>query len=251
MKRKVILSVTLIFVLGMGVWTGGCAKKAVPQPAAKAVEPEPAKPTTPAPAPTISLSAQPSAITKGQSTVLSWKSSNATAVELDGGIGTVANSGRVTLEPSSSVTYTAKATGLGGSAVASTRITVNMPVVLSKPQLSDRQFFEKRIGDVFFDYDQYDMRTDQQGTAEDNARALKERPNLRFTIEGHCDERGSEKYNLALGDKRANVVKAYLVDKGIPADQIDTTSYGKERPFDPGHNEQAWAVNRRGHFVLK
>lgn len=251
MKRNVIAFATLIFMMGLDIWTSGCAKKAVPQPVAKVAEPAPVKAAPPAPAPTISLSAQPNAITKGESTVLSWKSSDATTVELDGGIGMVAPSGQITIAPSTSVTFTAKATGPGGSAVSSSRITVNMPVVISKPALSDQEFFEKRIHDVFFDYDLSEIRSDQLATAEHNAQALKERPNLRVIIEGHCDERGSEKYNLALGDKRANMVKAFLVEKGVPADRIDTTTLGKERPFDSGHNEESWAKNRRGHFVLR
>jgi peptidoglycan-associated lipoprotein len=253
MKKELNILVVLVLAFGLTVWMGGCAKKVVAPPATKAVEPEPPKPAIPPPAaPTVSLSAQPSTVMKGQSTVLSWKSTNATTVELDSGVGTVAASGQLTLVPSSSITYTAKATGAGGSAVASTRVTVEVPVIVPKTQrLSDREFFEKRIQDLFFDYDQYNIRNDQLAALDTNANALKERPGLKFTVEGHCDERGSEKYNLALGDRRANAVKSYLVERGIPAEQIDTTSLGKERPFDLGHNEEAWAKNRRGHFVLK
>ena len=69
-------------------------------------------------------------------------------------------------------------------------------------------------------------------------------------IEGHCDERGTEEYNLGLGDKRANAARDFLVSLGVPADRIQTISYGEERPFDPGHAEEAWAKNRRAHFVL-
>lgn len=253
MKKELNCLFVLVLAFGLMLWNGGCAKKVVPPPATKAVEPVPQKPVTPpSPAPTISLSAQPNTIMKGQSTALSWKSSNATTVELDNGIGTVAASGKVTLVPSSSITYTAKATGAGGSAVASTRVSVEIPVTVPKmPPLSDREFFEKRIQDLFFGYDQYNIRNDQLTTLDNNVRSLKERSGLKFTIEGHCDERGSEKYNLALGDRRANAVKSYLVERGIPAERIDTTSLGKERPFDLGHNEEAWAKNRRGHFVLK
>lgn len=252
MKREFRFLKALILVFGLMFWAGGCAKKVVPPPAAKTVEPEPPKPAPlPPAAPTITLSAQPSTIMKGQSTVLSWQATNAVSVELDGGIGTVAHSGQKTLTPSSSVTYTAKATGAGGSVAASTRITVEIPAAPVPTPLSDREFFDKRIRDVFFDYDEHDIRADQLLTADNNVRALKERSDLKVLIEGHCDERGSEKYNLALGDKRANAVKAYLVKQGISEERIDTTSYGKERPFDPGHGEEAWAQNRRGHFVLK
>jgi peptidoglycan-associated lipoprotein len=252
MKKDLNVLAALVFALGLTIWIGGCAKKVTPPPAAKAAEPAPPAPVTPpAPAPTISLSAVPSTIVKGQSTVLSWKSSNATTVELDGGIGSVQGSGQKTLTPSSSTTYTARAAGPGGSAVASTRVTVETPVATAKPPLSDQAFFEQRIHDLFFDYDQFNIRDDQQSVVDMNVRALQERPNLRIMIEGHCDERGSEKYNLALGDRRANSVKAFLVERGISPNRVDTTSYGKERPFNLGHDEEAWAQNRRAHFVLK
>jgi peptidoglycan-associated lipoprotein len=253
MKRDLNVLVALVFAFGLMVLAGGCAKKVVPPPATKAVEPVPPAPVTPpVPVPTISLSAKPSTIIKGQSTVLSWQSSNATMVEVDGGIGTVAASGQVTLVPSTSVTYTAKASGAGGSAVASTRVTVELPVTATTPPpLSDQEFLGKRIQDLFFDYDKFEMRNDQLIVADTNVHALKERPNLKIMIEGHCDERGSEKYNLALGDRRANAVKSYLVERGVSPDRIDTTSYGKERPFNLGHDEEAWAQNRRAHFILK
>jgi peptidoglycan-associated lipoprotein len=253
MKRDRNVLVALVFALGMTIWISGCAKKVAPPPATKAAEPAPQAPVTPpAPAPTISLSAVPSTIMKGQSTVLNWKSSNATSVELDAGIGSVASSGQMTLTPSSSTTYTAKATGAGGSAAASTRVTVETPPVAPpKPSLSDQAFFEQRVHDLFFDYDKFNIRDDQMSVLNANVSALKERPSLKIMIEGHCDERGSEKYNLALGDRRANAVKSYLVERGISPDRVDTTSYGKERPFALGHDEEAWAQNRRAHFVLK
>jgi peptidoglycan-associated lipoprotein len=253
MKNYLNILVAVLFGFGLVVWSDGCAKKVVPPPATKAVEPVPPAPVTPpVPVPTISLSAQPSTIMKGQSTVLSWQSANATTVELDNGMGTVAASGQVTLAPSSSITYTAKASGAGGSAAASTRVTVEFPITPpTQPLLSDQEFLEKRIQDLFFDYDQFNLRDDQKAVADANVRALKERPNLKIMIEGHCDERGSEKFNLVLGDRRANAVKSYLVERGVSPDRMDTTSYGKERPFNLGHSEEAWAQNRRAHFLLK
>jgi peptidoglycan-associated lipoprotein len=253
MRKDLNILLALILALTLAAMTGACSKKVVPAPATKAVEPAQPKPTTPPPAaPTISVSANPSTIVKGQSTVLSWKSNNATTVELDGGIGAVASAGHVNLTPTSSVTYTARASGAGGTTAASTRITVEIPVTPpTPPNLSDQEFFDKRIQDLFFDYDKFDIRQDEIKIMDANVKAMKERPDLKFIIEGHCDERGSEKYNLALGDRRANEVKAYLVRAGIAAERIETTSYGKERPFDPGHNEESWAKNRRGHFVLR
>jgi peptidoglycan-associated lipoprotein len=120
-------------------------------------------------------------------------------------------------------------------------------------RISDAEFFAANVKDVFFDYDRHDIREDAQATLQGDARALSdpERTRLRFTIEGHCDERGSEKYNLALGDRRANAAKEYLTRQGISADRIDTISYGKERPFCTESNENCWQLNRRAHFVLK
>jgi peptidoglycan-associated lipoprotein len=84
-----------------------------------------------------------------------------------------------------------------------------------------------------------------------NARALNERRGIRITIEGHCDERGSEAYNLALGDKRANAAKEFLVAQGIDPARIDIISYGEERPFAQGHDEETWKQNRRAHFAMR
>jgi len=104
---------------------------------------------------------------------------------------------------------------------------------------------------VYFDFDKYDLRADAIVTLDQNAAALKERSGIHLIIEGHCDECGSEKYNLALGDRRAQAARKYLVARGVEVDRIDTISYGEERPFDPGHNEEAWAKNRRAHFVVR
>jgi peptidoglycan-associated lipoprotein len=106
------------------------------------------------------------------------------------------------------------------------------------------------IGDVFFDFDSYSLTSEAKGTLDANAGQLKRVTAANVTIEGHCDERGTKAYNLALGEKRANAAKEYLVALGVNASRITTVSYGKERPFDDGHDESAWAKNRRGHFVV-
>jgi peptidoglycan-associated lipoprotein len=106
------------------------------------------------------------------------------------------------------------------------------------------------LKDVFFDFDKYNIRPDQRGSLEANATWLRANPGVRVTVEGHCDERGTRQYNLALGERRASSTKDYLVNLGIEASRIETISYGEDRPFDPGHDEAAWAKNRRGHFVI-
>jgi peptidoglycan-associated lipoprotein len=105
--------------------------------------------------------------------------------------------------------------------------------------------------DAFFDYDDASLREDAKGALEVNGKILQSRTNLNVVIEGHCDERGSVEYNLALGEQRARAAKSYLVSYGINAGRMTTISYGKERPFDPGHSEEAWAKNRRAHFTNK
>jgi len=103
---------------------------------------------------------------------------------------------------------------------------------------------------VFFGYDQTDISADAQRILDANAEVLKKNATWVITIEGHCDERGTAEYNLALGERRAAAARTYLVSLGIAGDRIRMVSYGKEFPFDPAHTEEAWAKNRRGHFVV-
>ncbi len=256
MRRTLyVLTAAAIVLLALFISGTGCKKKvaATPAPAAKEEAPPPT-PAPPPPSPTISLNASPSAIEKGQSTTLSWNSSNATGVTIDNGIGTVEPSGSRTINPSLSTTYLARATGPGGNAVAEARVTVTAPPAVTPPPapaISDSEFFSSHIKDAFFDYDQYSIRDDARISLQSDSRALSERSGIRFTIEGHCDERGSEKYNLALGDRRANAAKDFLVSQGINSSRIDTISYGKERPFCEEHNEDCWQLNRRAHLVLR
>jgi peptidoglycan-associated lipoprotein len=248
-----IHAIFAILVAASMVMVGGCAKKRVapsiadPAPPAKVIAP------APPPSPTISLTASPSTVNKGESTILIWLAEHATSVTIDGGIGQVTVSGKQSITPSASTTYTASAEGLGGNATASTRITVieKAAMMLAPPPISDAEFFSARIGDIFFDFDQYSLSDDAIAVLNKNGAALNERPAIRFIIEGHCDERGSDKYNLALGDRRAQTVRQYLISNGISMDRIDTISYGEERPFVQGQNEEAWSKNRRAHFVMK
>ena len=103
---------------------------------------------------------------------------------------------------------------------------------------------------VQFDFDKYTLTERAREVLADNARKLSDNPGVKLLIEGHCDEWGTIEYNLALGEKRADMVKQYLVNYGIDPSRLSTISYGKERPIDPSHNEQAWAKNRRADFVI-
>jgi peptidoglycan-associated lipoprotein len=112
--------------------------------------------------------------------------------------------------------------------------------------------FQVNVGDrVYFDYDSYEIRGDAQTTLQKQAAWLQQYANYRIMIEGHCDERGTREYNLALGERRANAVKNYLVALGLDANRVQTISYGKEKPDATGHDETAWAQNRRGVTVLQ
>jgi peptidoglycan-associated lipoprotein len=110
----------------------------------------------------------------------------------------------------------------------------------------------KALGDVYFDYDRFSIRKDAIPVLQENAQALVAAlSNKNIVIEGHCDERGTESYNMVLGERRANAVKEFLVDLGVPGDKLEVMSYGKEKPFCSDQNEQCWQENRRGHFVLR
>jgi peptidoglycan-associated lipoprotein len=252
-KRKIG---TIGICLTLAMFAAGCKKKAPPPPP----PPPPPTPTvTPAPpaAPTIaSFAAEPSSIERGQSSTLSWSVSNATSVAIDNSIGTVQPSGSRRVFPGSSTTYTLTATGPGGTQTA--RATVNVteppppapPAAVAKPTIE--QMLSGTVVDAYFDYDKSDIREDARAALTKDADALKaifaSFPDATVTIEGHCDDRGSAEYNLALGDRRAAAAKEFLTQLGVPGEKLKTISYGKERPQCTDENESCWQKNRRAHF---
>jgi peptidoglycan-associated lipoprotein len=220
----------------------GCAKK----PVAKVQPPPP-----PAPQPTVTLSVYPSDITQGQSAKLTWEAQNATNVSIEP-IGGVAANGSQSVNPNESTTYRIVATGPGGSADSSARLTVGAPppVASTAPSPTLQELFERNMKDAFFAYDSYNLDTETTQMLASNAQFLRQHPDLKFTVVGHCDERGSEEYNLALGASRAEAVKQALVAQGINGTSVATNSVGKEKPFCTESNEECWHLNRRGHFTL-
>lgn len=118
------------------------------------------------------------------------------------------------------------------------------------PAQSEPEPTTLELRDVFYDYDSAELRDDARATLTDNGRMLVQSAGKSLTIEGHCDERGSVDYNLALGERRAQAAKDFLVSYGVSADRVTTISYGENRPFAMGHDEGAWAQNRRAHFVV-
>ena len=219
----------------------------------KKVEPKPTPPpayTPPPAAPTVTLSANPSSINTGDSATLSWTSTNATSLTIAPEVGTVTAEGSTKVTPSDSATYTITATGPGGTANATARVTVSTPPPPpqnNEPSLDE--LFRKEVQDAYFDFNKADIRADAREALGRTANFLRSYPKINVTIEGHCDERGSTEYNIALGDRRASATKQYLVSLGIAADRISTTSFGKEKPFCMESNEDCWQKNRRGHFV--
>jgi len=123
-------------------------------------------------------------------------------------------------------------------------------VAKKEPGIEGEILESKLLKDIHFDFDKYDIRPGDAEILKENAALLTKYPTVKIQIEGHCDERGTIEYNLALGERRANSTKKYLISLGISPGRISTISYGKEKPLDPGHNEEAWAKNRRAHTII-
>jgi len=200
----------------------------------------------------VALQANPTSINKGESSTLSWTSTDATQLTIAPEVGAVTAQGSTKVTPSESTTYTITASGPGGSADQSVRVTVAQPPPPppEQPKESIESIFAREVRDAYFDFNKADIRADAREALGKAGNFLRNYPQVKVTIEGHCDERGSTEYNLALGDRRANAVKQYLVSLGISADRLSTVSYGKEKPFCMEHNEDCWQQNRRGHFIM-
>jgi peptidoglycan-associated lipoprotein len=232
---------TLAAVLAGALSLAGCSKKA-------AQATPPSAPPAP-PAPTATLAASPDAIQPGQSAALTWQTQNASDITISG-LGTVPASGTRSVAPNASTTYTLVAKGPGGTQDASARVTVNSLVANATPAPSEEDLFAKNVRDVLFDYDKADIRSDQSLTAQNDASFLLQHPSIKVLVEGHCDDRGSEEYNLALGTSRAESLKRTLLLQGVSADRVKTISYGKEKPFCTQDNDQCWQQNRVDHFAI-
>ena len=234
--------IVVFFAVGVALTLAGCAKKTN---VAKNVPPPPP------PAPSATLAASPNDLQAGQSTTLTWNTENASQISISG-VGSVAAKGSTTIRPQSSTTYVLTATGAGGSKEASARVTVTQPApVAAKATETDEELFSENVKDVFFAYDKSNVAANEESAVQQDARFLIAHPYMKLMISGHCDERGSEEYNLTLGDSRAGTVAGQLERLGVPSDRIRTISYGKEKPFCTEETESCWQLNRRAHFVLQ
>ena len=213
--------------------------------------PPPPPPAAPPAQPTVSMQASSNIIQRGESVTLSWTSTNATSLTLSPGVGNVPAQGSQRVTPQDSTTYTITATGPGGSADANVHITVSAPAPAARgPEPTIQQLFDREVKDAYFDYDKADIRADARDALSQTAQFLRSYPQIKIVIEGHCDERGSTEYNLALGDRRAAAAKQFLTSLGISADRMETVSYGKERPFCTASTEDCWRQNRRAHIIM-
>ena len=232
----------LVAISVLALFVAGCKKKPVASKT-PAYTPPPA-----AVKPTATLSADRTSINKGESVKLTWSTTDAANVSIAPEVGAVTPEGSTTVSPSTSTTYTLTASSAGGNTDATVRIAVNAPVA-EAPKLGFDELWNKEVRDAYFDYDSAEIRADARQALQKTADFLKNYPQARVTIEGHCDERGSAEYNMALGDKRAEAAKQYLVQVGIPGGQLNVVSYGKARPACEDHDEACWQRNRRIHIV--
>jgi peptidoglycan-associated lipoprotein len=217
-----------------------------------------------APRPNIRISTDQEAIQQGQSTTLRWTSNNADTVTIND-LGTVPPSGSRVVSPSQSTTYTATATGRGGTDSASTRVSVTADrgtggdVTSERPRTTTNTaiatIFGQRVQAVFFDYNQAELRPEAREVLRRAAEWLTQGPNrsIAFRIEGNCDPRGTEEYNIGLGERRAQAALEFLVSLGVEASRMQTVSYGEERATGTSEGSPdirpSWAYDRRDGFV--
>jgi len=255
---------TAVFAAALMISAAGCGgkKRPISTPPTTS-QPAPAQPTETRPAEPLgvrinSFTGEPRSIERGQSATLRWSVGNSTDISIDQGLGAVAANGSRQVFPSQTTTYTL--TAKGGSAQDTRSVTIEVSTSVPPPPprtagvaLSGADILGREAQDVYFDYDKNDIRADGRDTLTTDAAVIKRilaaDPGFTIVIEGHCDERGSEEYNLALGDRRALAVKEFLVQLGVPDGRLKTISFGKERPLCTDENEACFQRNRRGHLA--
>lgn len=247
------------------VITGACGRRPPPLPPPPVATHPPATETrtgstAPDPpsvlVPTLDVRIEPPSIKRGESALLIWQAQHSDRVTIDHNIGVVDTAGKIKFFPDETTTYRAVAEGAGGRTEKIVTVDVSVgPGRVSEEDLlqgSVEEQFEQSVKPIFFSFDKATLGSEAKEDLEGNVRWLQREENshLRFVLEGHCDERGSEEYNLALGDIRAQVVRSYLLEQGVDPSRITAISLGEERPFDSRRTEEAWTLNRRVQFVL-
>jgi OOP family OmpA-OmpF porin len=242
----------LEYTLGAYIPFGGVrpvAKPVAPPPApapAPVVVPPPAPAPPPPAAPTASLTVSPASVTKGQPATLAWKSQNASACDIQPGIGAVPPQGARTITPADSTSYSLSCSGAGGTAGSSAGVTVVLPPPPPKPKAAERFCDKPATIVVEFDTNKADIKTKYVEDIDKLGTFLKEWPKAKGEISGHTDNVGSDKYNVGLSQRRAASVKKYLVEKfGIAAERLTTEGYGESKPIASNKTKEGRAKNRR------
>lgn len=256
-----------VFTMALLIGAAGCKPKPKPptplppKPVADVVK----TPDAPTPAARIvNFTVQPTSIDRGQAATLGWSVANSTDITINQNIGAVQANGTRQVFPTNTTTYTLTARSAGGNDTRTVTVTVTAPTVVTPPaakpnvRITGGEMFLRGqqngdIADALFDYDKSDIRADAQQALTRSATTLRQifatDPSFKVVMEGHCDERGSAEYNLGLGDRRATSARDFLVQLGVPASNITTISYGKEKPVCTDADEACYQRNRRGHLV--
>lgn len=242
----------------------GCSSRSAPYPMAPLpIGPSGGGYTTEKPA--AVFTATPDSIQPGEPVLLQWSSLRADEAVIEPGAGTVPLKGSLEVRPTADTTYTLWLRGPGGESTATARVSVSSTLDLGPADdenagRNGRRLFSgtfeeevsSRLQDIYFDYDSNAIRPDQQAALDEDARTVRalfeEFPQGRIIVEGHCDERGSSEYNLALGDRRAQAIVEYLGQQGIPLGRVLLVGYGEEMPQCTQANEACYQLNRRAHF---
>ena len=254
---KWIFLIGLIFLAGLS-----CGKEARPPKLAPITaspkDPETKRTNSPiVPAPELKVHIEPPVVQKGESALLVWETRHVDEVRFDQNIGIVDTAGKIKFYPEETTSYRVSVHGPGGKLEKS--VTVHVSETLESSisqkdllQMPWKEQFQQAVQPIFFSFDSFQLNAPSKLILNENIVWLSRPENIQiqFVLEGHCDARGTDEYNLALADKRAQITRQYLVAAGINPHRISTVSFGEEKPFYEENTEKSWALNRRVHFSL-
>ncbi len=255
-KRKILIALVVIILASLA---SACHKAPPVAPTPVAAAPSATPPPGP---PTCDLTPSPTTVELGQAVTLSWTSEDAVTLTLNPGLGEVQAKGSTSVTPSAPTTYSLTLQGPGGAGECEARVTVTPPSTTA-PSISESNIgaggaagapgaaAANALQDAFFDFATSTLRPDAVKALTQDADYLKAHPDMKIQIGGYCDQRGSEEYNLGLGERRAEAAQTFLVNMGVPADNITTISYGKDRLFCTEATETCYQSNRRDHVLIQ